>query len=117
MLSACQRLVMRRTRDRAIDIAIAPIGTVILLPNPDFRRRVFRCVSHGGLTFVARVVRQMDRAAIVACPIMVAGVVMFCGGCPPEHPKRRRPPAGGAVCHPTTDTKANSRRDRFGPTT
>src|SRR5271170_1688582 len=29
MLSACQLLLMRRTRGRAIDIAIAPIGTVI----------------------------------------------------------------------------------------
>jgi hypothetical protein len=33
----------------------------------------------------------MDRAAIVACPIMVVGVVMSCGGCPPEHPKKRPP--------------------------
>jgi hypothetical protein len=33
----------------------------------------------------------MDRAAIVACPIMVVGVVMLCGGCPPEHPKKRPP--------------------------
>src|SRR6202035_5626027 len=91
MLSACQLLLMRRTRGRAIDIAIAPIGTVILLPNPDFRRSEFRCVSHVGLAFVAREVRRMDRAAIGACPIMVGGVVMSGGGSPPEHPKKRPP--------------------------
>jgi hypothetical protein len=33
----------------------------------------------------------MDRAVIVACPIMVVGVVMLCGGCPPAHPKKRPP--------------------------
>src|ERR1700686_739321 len=33
----------------------------------------------------------MDRAAIAACPIMVVGVVMLCGGCPPAHPKKRPP--------------------------
>src|SRR5271156_260873 len=48
MLSTPQFLLMRRARDRAIDIAIAPLGTVILLPDPDFRRRVGRCVSHVG---------------------------------------------------------------------
>jgi hypothetical protein len=41
-------------RDRAIDVAIAPLGTVILLPDPDFRRRVGRCVSHVGPAFVAQ---------------------------------------------------------------
>src|SRR5580693_5656393 len=81
MLSTRQLLLMRRARDRAIDIAIAPLGTVILLPDPDFRRRVCRCVSHVGLAFVARQVRRMDRAAVVACPIMVVGVVGLCGGC------------------------------------
>src|SRR3984893_6623088 len=45
MLSARQRLLMRRARDRAIGIAIAPIGAVALLPAPDFRRRVWS-VSH-----------------------------------------------------------------------
>src|ERR1700722_1937766 len=74
MLSTRQLLLMRRARDRAIDIAIAPLGTVILLPDPDFRRRVCRCVSHVGLAFVARQVRRTDRAAIVACPIMGVGV-------------------------------------------
>src|ERR1043166_353869 len=46
MLSARQLLLMRRARDRAIDSAIAPLGTVILLPDPDLRGRVFRCVGH-----------------------------------------------------------------------
>src|SRR6516165_10007252 len=46
MLSARQLLLMRLARNRAIDIAIAPLGTVVLLPDPDLRRRVFRCVSH-----------------------------------------------------------------------
>src|SRR3954447_8514083 len=49
MLSARQLLLMRRTRDGAIDIDVAPLGTVALLPDPDFRRRVFRCVGHVGL--------------------------------------------------------------------
>src|SRR5580704_7895785 len=48
MLATLQLLLMRRARDRAIDVAIAPLGTVILLPDPDFRRRVCRCVSHVG---------------------------------------------------------------------
>src|ERR1700689_2822158 len=82
MLSARQRLLMGRARDGAIDIAIAPLGTVVLLPDPDFRRRVCRFVSHVGLAFVARQVRRMDRAATVACPIMVVGVVGLCGSCP-----------------------------------
>src|SRR5262249_47987316 len=42
---------MRRARDRAIDIAIAPLGTAIPLPDPDVRGRVGRCVSHVGLAF------------------------------------------------------------------
>src|SRR6516162_342840 len=46
MLSARQLPLMRGARDRAIDMAIAPLGTVVLLPDPDLRRRVFRCVSH-----------------------------------------------------------------------
>src|SRR5215468_1252349 len=46
MLSARQLFLMRLARDRAIDIAIAPLGTVVLLPDPDLRGRVFRCVSH-----------------------------------------------------------------------
>src|SRR5262245_18159536 len=62
MLSARQLLLMRRTRDRAIDIAIAHFGTVIFPPDPDVRRRVFRCVSHVGLSCVARQVGRMDRA-------------------------------------------------------
>src|SRR5262249_29946255 len=82
MLSARQLLLMRGARDRAIDIDIAPLGTVVLLPDPDFRRRVFRCVSHVGLAFVARWVGRMDRVASVGGPIMVVGVVMLCGGCP-----------------------------------
>src|ERR1700726_2251101 len=61
MLSACQLLLMRRARDGAIGVAIAPIGTVVLLPDPDFRRRVFGCVSHVGLSCVARWVGRMDR--------------------------------------------------------
>src|SRR5687767_830490 len=48
MLSARQLLLMRRARDRAIGIAIAPIGTVVLFPDPDFRRRVLRYVIHVG---------------------------------------------------------------------
>src|ERR687896_150001 len=54
MLAARQLLLMRRVRDRTIGVAIAPIGTVALLPDPDFRRRVLRCVSHVGLSRVAR---------------------------------------------------------------
>src|SRR5687768_9194094 len=50
MVSPRQRLLMRRARDRTIGVAIAPIGTVALLPDPDFRRRVLRCVSHVGLS-------------------------------------------------------------------
>src|SRR5688572_19488699 len=46
MLSARQLLLMGRAGDRAIGVAIAPIGAVTLLPDPDFRRRVFRCVGH-----------------------------------------------------------------------
>src|SRR3954447_16268501 len=46
MFSARQLLFMRRAGDRAIGIAVAPIGTVALLPDPDFRRRVFRDVIH-----------------------------------------------------------------------
>src|SRR5262245_27223917 len=65
MLSARQLLLMRRARDRAIGIAIAPLGTVILLPDPDFARRVFRCVSHVGLSCVARWIGRMDRVASV----------------------------------------------------
>src|ERR1700692_941112 len=61
MLSACQLLLMRRARDGAVGVAIAPIGTVVLLPDPDFRQRVFRCVSHVGLSCVARWVGRMDR--------------------------------------------------------
>src|SRR3954463_5934497 len=61
MFSARQRLLMRRTRDRAILIAIAPLGAVVLLPDPDFRRRIFRCVSHVGLAFVALRLAEMDR--------------------------------------------------------
>jgi hypothetical protein len=40
MLSARQLLLMRRARDRAIDIDMAPLRTVVLLPDPDFRRCV-----------------------------------------------------------------------------
>src|SRR5690242_11183489 len=50
MLSARQRLLMRRACDRTIGVAIAPIGTVAFLPDPDFRRRVLRCVIHVGLS-------------------------------------------------------------------
>src|SRR5262249_43428141 len=60
MLSARQLLLMRRARDRAIGIAIAPLGTVVLLPDPDFRRRVFGCVSHIGLSCVAGKIGRMD---------------------------------------------------------
>src|SRR5262245_52367242 len=67
MLSARQLLLMRRARDRAIDIAIAPLWTVVLVPDPDFRRRVFRCDSHVGLTFGARQVGRMDRVVNVGC--------------------------------------------------
>src|SRR5580704_18502536 len=90
MLSARQLLLMRRAGDRAIDIAIAPFGTVILLPDPNFRRRVCRCVSHVGLAFVAQYGRRMDRAAIVACPIMVGGVVMSCGTAQPSIQRNAR---------------------------
>src|SRR4051812_3827515 len=61
MLAARQFLLMRRARDRAILIAIAPLGAVVLLPDPDFRRRIFRCVSHVGLAFVALRLAEMDR--------------------------------------------------------
>src|SRR5215831_1535375 len=93
MLSTRQLLLMGRARDRAIDIAIAPLGTVILLPDPDFRRRVGRCVRHVGLAFVAQWVRRMDRAVILACPIMVVGVGHVCGTAQPGI-RRRLPPPG-----------------------
>src|SRR5215468_9414047 len=73
MLSARQLLLMRRTCDRAIGIAIAPTGAVALLPDPDFRRRVFGCVSHVGLAFIARKVGRMDKMASVGCPVIVVG--------------------------------------------
>src|SRR6185437_16942866 len=82
MLSARQLLLMRRTRDGAIDIDVTPFRTVVLLPDPDFRRRVFRCVSHVGLSCVARWIGRMDRVASVGCPITVIGVVTLCGGSP-----------------------------------
>src|SRR5262249_52509355 len=81
MPSARQLLLMRRARDRAIDIAIASLRTVVLVPDPDFRRRVFRCVSHVGLTFGARYVGRMDRVVSVGCKSW-SWVVMLCGGCP-----------------------------------
>src|SRR5262245_54144841 len=65
MLSARQLLLMRRARDRTICLAIAPLGTVLLLPDPDFRRRVSRRVSHVGLSCVARSIGRMDRVASV----------------------------------------------------
>src|SRR5262249_28680582 len=55
MLSARQLLLMRRACDRAIGIAIAPTGGVALLPDPDFRRRVFGCVSHVGVSHIASI--------------------------------------------------------------
>src|SRR3954452_22199948 len=82
MLSARQLLLMRRARDRAVLIDVAPLGTVVLLPDPDVRRRVFRCVSHVGLALVARWVGPMDRMASVGCPFIVLGVVMLCGRLP-----------------------------------
>src|SRR4029078_4393314 len=69
MLAARQLLLMRRARDRAIGIAIAPVGTAFFLPDPDVRRRVFRCVGHVGLAGLARC--RMDRVASAGCPIMV----------------------------------------------
>src|SRR5580704_7213121 len=62
MLAARQRLLVGRARDGAVGAAIAPIGTVVLLPDPDLRRRVFRCVSHVGLSCVARWGGRMNRA-------------------------------------------------------
>src|SRR5690348_6258658 len=73
MLAARQFLVMRRTRDRAIGMGIAPVGTVVLLPDPDVRRRVLRRVSHGGLALVTRQGGRMDRAASVGCPMLQEG--------------------------------------------
>src|SRR5262247_1829759 len=73
MLSARQLLLMRRACDRAIGIAIAPTGDVALVPDPDFRRRVFGCVSHVGLAFIARWVGRMDKMASVGCPVIVVG--------------------------------------------
>src|SRR5688572_9215348 len=66
MLSARQLLLMRRARDRTIGVAIAPIRTDALLPDPDFRRRVLSCVSHVGLSRVARWVGRMDRISRVS---------------------------------------------------
>src|SRR5215813_394757 len=48
MLTARQLLLMGRARNRTVGIAIAPLGTVVLLPDPDVRRRVLSCVSHVG---------------------------------------------------------------------
>ena len=91
MFSARQLLLMRRARDGTVGVAIAPIGTVVLLPDPDFRRLVFRCVSHVGLAFVAWYIGRMNRVASVGCPFMVVSVVMLCGGCPPAYPKKHPP--------------------------
>src|ERR1700745_1505833 len=96
MLSARQLLLMRRARDRAIDIAIAPLRTVVLVPDPDFRRRVFRCVSHVGLTFGARYVGRMDRVVNVGCKSWL-WVVMLCGGCPTRVSKET-PAASCSAC-------------------
>src|SRR5580704_6283523 len=90
MLSTRQLLLMRRARDRAIDGAIAPLGTVILLPDPDFRRRVCRCVSHVGARVCRSIGPPMDRAAIVVCPIMVVDVVMLCGTAQPSIQRNAR---------------------------
>src|SRR5215203_2178524 len=46
MLSARQLLLMRGACDRTISVAIAPSGAIALLPDPDLRWRVFRCISH-----------------------------------------------------------------------
>src|SRR5579863_3709964 len=69
MLAARQLLVMRGARDRAIGGAVAPVGTVALLPDPDVGRRVLRCVSHVGLAIVDRSVGRMDKGVGVRCPI------------------------------------------------
>src|ERR1035438_5645254 len=103
MFSARQLLLMRRARDGAVGVAIAPIGTVVLLFDPDFRRRVFRCDSHVGLAFVAWYIGRMNRVASVGCPFMVVGVVILCGGSPPAYPKkspplRSKPRVARSVC-------------------
>src|SRR5215204_2715219 len=83
MLSARQLLLTRRARDRAIGMAIAPIGAVALLPDPDFRRRVLRCVSHVGLWCVARLMGRTDRMGCTrAKSAMKPGTIdiLFAGG-------------------------------------
>src|SRR3954451_8647128 len=87
MLSARQLLLVRRARDRAIGVAIAPLGTAFLLPDPDFRRRVFRCVGH----VVARSSWRVDKVANVDCPAVGLGVVTSCGGCLTRASKECRP--------------------------
>src|SRR5580692_8257807 len=79
MLSARQLLLMRRARDGAVGVAIAPIGTVVLFPDPDFRRRVFRCVSHVGLSCVARWVGRMNRVITNSAQHLGAYANVRCG--------------------------------------
>src|SRR6516165_1344939 len=84
MLSTRQLLLMRRARDRAIDIAIAPLGTVILRPDPDFRRRVGSCVIHVGLTFVAQWIER--RSWLVQLWLWALSCMRYR---PTKYPKKR----------------------------
>src|SRR4051812_29389687 len=89
MLSARQLLLMRRARDRAICMAVAPIGAVALLPDPDFRRRVFRRVSHVGLAS-PWLDWPMDRMASVGCPIRLWRCHVYTAAAQLEYPTNSR---------------------------
>src|SRR5262245_45186979 len=70
MLPARQLLFMRRARDRAIGGAVAPIGAVALLPDPNVRRRVCSVLGHAGLswTLLHRSIGLVGRSVAGDCP-------------------------------------------------
>src|SRR5262249_29516176 len=90
MRSARQLLLMRLGRDTAIDIAIAPLGTVVLLPDPDLRRRVFRCVchveGHGCCSSGERNWYVGERGLSNGC-----GLSCCAAAAPPEYPEKLPP--------------------------
>src|SRR5215203_3136566 len=90
MLSAWQLLLMRRACDRAIGVAIAPIGAIALLPDPDFRRCVFRCVGH----VVARQVDEWIEGDGLGGPLArMRGRKIMGETCGLRQPMPSRPPA------------------------
>src|SRR5581483_1677485 len=85
MLAARQRLLVRRARDRAVGGAVAPVGAVALLPDPDFRRRILRCVSHVGrmslgccrMDIVARSVSRSEAGYCGSIPASLTTLAHF----------------------------------------